>query len=75
MSCYDYLNVLNFSFRVQVKFPDLPETYEPEKKPGVPHTVKEDRKLLIDATIVRTMKSNKQLKVLVCLFASLEIIV
>jgi len=43
--------------------PDFPFEYEIEKKPGVPNTVEEDRKRLIEVSVVRTLKSKRELKV------------
>ena len=40
--------------------PDFPFEYEIEKSSGVPNTVKEDRKRLIEASVVRTLKSKRE---------------
>jgi len=42
---------------------DLTLDYEPEMKPGGPDTVQLDRNYLIDAAIVRILKSKTELKV------------
>ena len=58
-----YLNIIILFFRAKLMIPDFPFEYEIEKKPGVPNTVEEDRKRLIEASIVRTLKSKKEWKV------------
>lgn len=50
-------------FRANILTPDVTDDCEMEKKPAIPDTVEEDRKHLIDANIIRIMKSIKELKV------------